>query len=104
MKFNNTNTQIGNCQEISSANTLKNTTVKCSKIRKYISNKCNEVVSLKDKNVYLDVLNFASAKRSITKFCNKLFKNRTKGYDKLLTDEERRLTNNVDYISVVESV
>lgn len=86
------------------SNKLKLATEKCSKLRKYFSRKCTKIVNINNKSVYIETLSVASAKRSIKQFYKKLFKNHLNGYEQLLTDEERRLTNVVDYINVVEGI
>lgn len=75
-----------------------------NKICKYFSRKCSRIFDVKDKSVYIETLTVASTKRTIKRFYTKLFKNRSSGYEQLMTDEERRLNNKLEYISVVEGI
>lgn len=85
-------------------NRLKLAHEKCSKFRKYLLRKCTKIVSIDNKRVYVETLSVESAKSSIKQFYKKIFTNRLNGYEQLLTDEERRLTNLVDYVNVVEGI
>lgn len=74
------------------------------KIKKFLYKKCSKALSIKNKRVYIDTLTVASVKRTIQRFYRKLFSNRLNGYESLLSDEERRLTDVVDYRREVEGV
>lgn len=73
---------------------------------KYYSNKkkCVAVGSIRNKSsVYFETLSVSSVKRSLNRICRKLFKSPTSGYEKFLSDEEKRFFFTTDR-SLVEGV
>lgn len=75
---------------------------KWSKFKHYVAKK-RANTDLKDKRVYLDTLSVASVKRSFYRVYRRIFKSKYSGYDRFLTDEEKRLMFAIDH-SVVEGV
>lgn len=60
-------------------------------------------IDTKDKRVYLETLSVASVKRSFYRAYKRIFKSKHSGYERFLSDEEKRFMFNIDY-SVVEGV
>lgn len=74
---------------------------------KYYSNKkkCIAIGDIRDKRVYFETLSVSSVKRSLNRICRKLFKPSAKssGYEKILSDEEKRFYFATDR-SLVEGI
>lgn len=77
---------------------------KWSRFKCYVNKrKCVAVAELRDNRVYIETLSIASVKRSFNRICNRVFKSRSSGYEKFLSDEEIRLQFHTDR-SLVEGV
>lgn len=75
---------------------------KLSKIRCYVAKKCANIRDIKNKSVYIETLSASSVKRTLRRFYKNIFKSRYQGYEKFLTDEEKRFLFDFDGCSLVE--
>lgn len=76
--------------------------VKWSKFKNYVAKK-RDNIDVKDKRIYLDTLSVASVKRSLFRVYKCIFKSKYSGYDRFLSDEEKRLMLAIDH-SLVEGL
>lgn len=80
---------------------------KCTKwikFKYYVNKKkCFSIADIKDKRVYFDTLSLSSVKRSLNRICKHIFKSGTGGYEKIISDDEKRFYLNTDR-SLVEGV
>lgn len=82
----------------------KTSSVKWCKYKKYISRKCN-FENIKNRNIiYFQTLSASSAKRTLARIFNNLFKSQHAGYEKFLSDEEKRFINVKTNRELVEDV
>ena len=65
--------------------------------------KCTAIGDIRHKRVYIETLSVSSVKRSLNRICRKFFKSRSNGYEKILSDEEKRLNLATDR-SLVEGI
>lgn len=70
---------------------IKNNTVKWYHFKTLVSKQCSNISDIKDKSVYIKTLSAASVKRTLCRIYERVFKSRHSGYEKFLTDEEKRL-------------
>lgn len=65
---------------------------------KYYSNKkkCVAISDMREKMVYFETLSVSSIKRSLNRICRKIFSSRSSGYEKFLSDEEKRFYFDID--------
>lgn len=75
---------------------------KWSKFRCYVAKKCANIRVIKDKSVYIETLSASSVKRTLRRFYRNIFKSRHQGYEKFLTDEEKRFLLTFDGRGLVE--
>lgn len=78
------------------ANKNKIISVKWSKFKHFVGKK-RANIDVKDKRIYLETLSVASVKRSVYRVYRRIFKSKHSGYDRFLTDEEKRLMFSKDY-------
>lgn len=71
------------------------------KFKKYVVKK-RANIDLVDPRVYMETLSVESVKRSLCRVCRRIFKSKHSGYNRFLSDEEKRLMP-VDY-SLVEGL
>lgn len=78
---------------------------KCTKWlkNKYFNKKYPTLGDIRDKKVYFETLSVSSVKRSIYRIYRNLFKRRSSGYEKFLSDEEKRFCFPTDR-SLVEGI
>lgn len=76
---------------------------KWMKFKSYVNKKCAAISDIRDKRVHFETLTVKSVKRNINKICKGLFKSQSSGYEKFLSDEEKRLNLTTD-LSLVEGV
>jgi hypothetical protein len=83
----------------------KNKSVKWLEFKKYLIKKYITLSEVKNKRIYIQTLSVASVKSNINKLCKRIFKSRHSGYEKFLSDDEKRLLYNVllDRHRVVEA-
>lgn len=73
------------------------------KLKRYLQKNIVKVTNLKEKRIYVDTLSVSSVKRSCNRLCERIFKSRSSGYEKFLSDEEKRLNLATD-LALVEGV
>lgn len=73
-----------------------------SRFRCYVTKKCANIQDIKDKSIYLETLSASSVKRTLRRIYRNIFKSRYQGYEKFLTDEEKRFIFAFDGRSLVE--
>lgn len=73
-----------------------------SKFRRYVNKKCANIRNIKDKSIYIETLSASSVKRTLRRIYKNIFKSRNQGYEKFLTDEEKRFLFAFDGRSLVE--
>lgn len=62
------------------------------KLKKIFNTNCDLVSSVKEKRVYFKTISADSIRRSVKRICNSFrIKSKNSGYEKFLTDEEKRL-------------
>lgn len=87
-----------------SDNKKNNKCMKWLKSKYYYNKKrCTAIGDIRHKKVYLETLSVSSVKRSLNRICKKIFKPRSSGYEKFLSDEEKRLYLATDQ-SLVEGI
>lgn len=77
--------------------------VKWDRFKSFVAKKRVTITEIKEKRVYVDTLSVASVKRSVCRVYKRIFKSKRSGYERFLTDDEKRLMFHIDY-SVVEGV
>lgn len=101
----NVNSQ-NNSFEVSEENLFENkhnsTHHKWSKFRCFVTKKCANIRDIKDKSIYIETLSTSSVKRTLRRIYKNFFKSRYQGYEKFLTDEEKRFLLAFDGRSLVE--
>lgn len=75
---------------------------KWSKFKRFISKKCVIITEIKDRKSYVESINVVTVKHTINRFCNRVFKSKNSGYQKFLSDEEKRFILPVNHCSMVE--
>lgn len=73
-----------------------------SKFRCYVSKKCANIRDIKNKSIYIETLSASSVKRTLRRIYKNVFKSRYQGYEKFLTDEEKRFLFAFDGRTLVE--
>lgn len=77
---------------------------KWMKFKQCVSKKCTKTDN-KDNSVYFETLSVASVKRTLRRIYRQMFKSQYNGYEKFLSDEERRLNYYVlDNYNMVEGI
>lgn len=76
---------------------------KWSRFRHYVNKKCANIRDIKDKGVYIETLSASSVKRTLRRIYKNIFKSRYQGYEKFLTDEEKRFLIAFDGRTLVEA-
>lgn len=83
-------------------NRCTTTHYKWSRLRRYVAKKCANIRDIKDKSIYIETLSASSVKRTLRRIYNNIFESRYQGYEKFLTDEEKRFLFAFDGRSLVE--
>lgn len=83
-------------------NRHKSTVHKWPRFRRYITNKCANIRDIKDKSIYIETLSASSVKRTLRRIYKSIFRSRYQGYEKFLSDEEKRFLYAFDGRSLVE--
>lgn len=84
---------------------VKASGVKWSKYKKYLSKKCNSDKTKRKHVAYIETISVSSAKRAIVKIFRNIFVSRYTGYEKFLTEEEKRfiiIKNNRDMVEDIK--
>lgn len=81
----------------------KTTLHKWSRFRRYVAKKYDNIRDIKEKSIYIETLSTSSVKRTLRRIYKNIFKSRYQGYEKFLTDEEKRFLFAFDGRSLVEA-
>lgn len=72
------------------------------KLKYYLNIKRVAIKSYREKSVYIETLSMKSIKRSYCRLYKRVFKSNHCGYERLLTEEEKRFSCSIDKYSIVE--
>lgn len=83
-------------EDIKVKNELKYSITKWTKFKIYINKKSGNKPDNRNKHIYIKTLSVASVNRTLKRIYNKIFRSRYHGYEKFLSEEEKRFIYTMD--------